>query len=48
VDDPYITPTSAELTIDTSNTTQAEAAQMVMLFLEKQGYIKHDKRPDIF
>ncbi len=40
VDDPYIAPTSAELTIDTSNTTQAEAAQMVMLFLEKQGYIQ--------
>jgi len=39
VDDPYITPSNAELTIDTSNTTQAEAAQMVMSFLEKQGYI---------
>ncbi len=43
VDDPYIPPANAELTIDTSNTTQAEAAQQVMLFLETQGYIKIDK-----
>jgi len=42
VDDPYNAPSDAELTIDTSNTTQAEGAQMVMEFLEKQGYIKNN------
>ena len=42
VDDPYIPPSSAELTIDTSSTTQAEAAQMVISWLEQQGYLKRE------
>lgn len=40
VDDPYIPPANPELTVDTSNTTQAEAAQQVLLYLEDQGYLK--------
>ena len=42
VDDPYIPPLNPEMTIDTSSTTQAEAAQQVLLYLEEQGYIKND------
>lgn len=40
IDDPYIPPANPELTIDTSNTTQAEAARKVLEYLEEQGYIK--------
>ena len=40
IDDPYIPPVNPELTIDTSNTTQAEAAQQVLVYLEDHGYIK--------
>lgn len=41
VDDPYIPPVNPDLSIDTSSTTQAEAAQQVLLYLEEQGYIKN-------
>jgi len=40
VSDPYTTPENAEITIDTSEMTPAEAAQEVMLYLEEQGYLK--------
>jgi sulfate adenylyltransferase len=40
VDDPYIPPTSPDMVIDTSETTPAEAAQEVLLYLEEQGYIR--------
>jgi sulfate adenylyltransferase len=37
--DPYEAPTDAEISIDTSNTTPEEAAQEIILYLEKQGYV---------
>lgn len=40
VSDPYIPPANADLTIDTSTMTPAEAAQEILLYLEEQGYIK--------
>ncbi|WP_028585964.1 bifunctional sulfate adenylyltransferase/adenylylsulfate kinase [Desulfogranum mediterraneum] len=40
ISDPYITPSSPELTIDTSQLTPAEAVQEIMLYLEEQGYIR--------
>jgi sulfate adenylyltransferase len=40
IDDPYIAPVDAELTIDTSSLMPAEAAQEVFLYLEGQGYIR--------
>ncbi len=39
VDDPYEDPTRPELRIDTSNMTPVEAAQEILLFLGKKGYI---------
>jgi len=39
ISDPYEAPTDAELTIDTAEVTAAEAAQQVLLYLEKEGYI---------
>jgi sulfate adenylyltransferase len=40
IDDPYQPPVHPEITIDTSTLSPAEGAQMVLLFLEEQGYIK--------
>jgi sulfate adenylyltransferase len=40
VDDPYETPESPELTIDTTELTPEEAAQEIMLYLAEQGFIK--------
>lgn len=40
VDDPYETPEAPEASIDTSDMTPSEAAQEVLLFLEREGYIK--------
>ncbi|GAU09831.1 adenylylsulfate kinase [Desulfoplanes formicivorans] len=40
IDDPYQPPVDPELTVDTSAVSPAEGAQMVLLFLEEQGYIK--------
>jgi sulfate adenylyltransferase len=40
IDDPYQPPRDPELTIDTSTLSPVEGAQMVLLFLEEQGYIK--------
>jgi sulfate adenylyltransferase len=39
ISDPYETPTDADVTIDTTSTTPAEAAQQVILHLEREGYI---------
>ncbi len=39
ISDPYEEPADAELVIDTTTTTAAEAAQQVLLHLEKEGYL---------
>jgi sulfate adenylyltransferase len=39
ISDPYEAPADAELVIDTTSTTPAEAAQEVILHLEREGYI---------
>lgn len=39
VDDPYEDPSSPELRIDTTNLTPDEAAQEVLLYISRQGYI---------
>jgi sulfate adenylyltransferase len=39
VDDPYEAPVNPELRIDTSDMTPVEAAQEILLFLGKKGYI---------
>jgi sulfate adenylyltransferase len=39
VSDPYEVPTIPEIILDTTNMTPDEAAQEVLLYLEKQGYI---------
>jgi len=39
VTDPYIPPSSPELTIDTADITPKEAVQEILLYLEEQGYI---------
>jgi sulfate adenylyltransferase len=40
IDDPYQSPVNPEIIVDTSTLSPAEGAQMVLLFLEEQGYIK--------
>jgi len=39
ISDPYEAPTDAEIVIDTTDVTAAEAAQQVLLHLEGEGYI---------
>jgi sulfate adenylyltransferase len=39
VSDPYEVPTDADVTVDTSEITPEEGAQLVYLYLEKEGYI---------
>ena len=39
VSDPYEAPVDADVTIDTESTTPEEAAQQVLLHLEREGYI---------
>jgi len=39
ISDPYEEPADAEMVIDTTTTTAAEAAQQVLLHLEKEGYL---------
>jgi len=39
ISDPYEEPTDAELIIDTSGVTPSEAAQQIILYLEREGYI---------
>jgi sulfate adenylyltransferase len=38
IDDPYETPETAEIVVDTSGTSAGEAAQAVVLFLQNEGY----------
>lgn len=40
IDDPYIPPTDPEVTINTTEMTPLEAAQVILLFLEEQGYLR--------
>ena len=40
VDDPYEAPKNPSLDIDTTDITEEEAIQKVMLYLEKEGYLK--------
>ena len=40
IDDPYIPPAKPEVTIDTTEMTPVEAAQVILLYLEEQGYIR--------
>ena len=40
ISDPYIPPSSPEMSIDTSKLTPAEAVQEILLYLEEQGYIR--------
>ena len=39
VSDPYEVPADADVVIDTTDTTPEEAAQKIILYLEKAGYI---------
>jgi sulfate adenylyltransferase len=39
VSDPYEAPESAEVRIDTTNLTPEEAAQWIILHLEKEGFV---------
>lgn len=39
ISDPYEAPTDADLAIDTTDITPEEAAQLIVIFLEKEGYI---------
>jgi sulfate adenylyltransferase len=39
ISDPYDSPTDAEVVINTTETTPEEAAQEIILFLEREGYI---------
>jgi sulfate adenylyltransferase len=39
VSDPYEAPSDAEITINTTDLTPEEAAQEILLYLEKQGYV---------
>jgi sulfate adenylyltransferase len=39
ISDPYEEPADAEVVIDTTNTTPEEAAQQIVLYLEKEGYV---------
>jgi len=39
ISDPYEVPENPDVTIDTSENTPEEAAQLVYLFLEKEGYV---------
>lgn len=39
ISDPYEPPSDADVVIDTTSITPAEAAQEVILYLEREGYI---------
>ncbi len=42
ISDPYEEPADAELVIDTTDLSQVEATQKIMLYLEQQGYISSE------
>ena len=39
ISDPYEAPADAEMVIDTADMTPAEAAQQILLYLEREGFI---------
>ena len=39
ISDPYESPVDADVVIDTTNSTPQEAAQEILLYLEKEGYL---------
>ena len=39
IDDPYEEPVNPELSIDTSNISQEEAVQQLLVYLENEGYL---------
>ena len=43
ISDPYEEPADAEITIDTTSLTPEEAAQQIILHLEREGYIGSDE-----
>jgi sulfate adenylyltransferase len=40
ISDPYESPTDAEITLDTAQLSPEEAAHQIILYLEKEGYIR--------
>ncbi len=44
ISDPYEEPEDAELVIDTTDLSQVEATQRIMLYLEQQGYIAPEEQ----
>ena len=40
IDDPFESPESSELNIDTTNISPEQAVQEVMLYLEQKGLVK--------
>ena len=45
ISDPYDTPTDADVVINTTETTPDEAAQEILLHLEREGYIGGNSDP---
>ena len=43
ISDPYESPSDAEITIDSTKTAPAEAAQEIILYLEREGFIVGDR-----
>ena len=39
ISDPYEPPADAELVLDTTNLTPAEAGQEILLYLERDGFV---------
>ena len=39
ISDPYEEPADADLVIDTTNLSPEEAAQEILLYLEREGYV---------
>ena len=44
ISDPYEDPSDAEVVIDTAGTTVEEAAQSILVHLEREGYVDTDRR----
>ena len=40
IDDPYIPPSNPEISINTAEMSPLEAAQVILLYLEEQGYLR--------
>jgi sulfate adenylyltransferase len=46
IDDPYEAPENAEIVIDTSTLSAEEAAEKVVLYLEKEGYLAAEEKEE--